>query len=127
MLGWRPGGFDFGDLPGETDAVKVSFDRAMVGDGGYDLHSPTTVWTSLLRKLAHHYDRETRGGPLLNRPGSGGGWIWIRAAQRKMLGGYLNVKAGSKPAGYFVDTKLTLILRLARLELELFELSHRFG
>ncbi len=70
-------------------------------------------------KLAHHDDRETRGGPVLDRPGSGGGWIWIRAAQRKMLGGHLNVRSGSEPAGYFIDTKLTLILRLARLELEL--------
>ncbi|MCP4677762.1 MAG: carbohydrate binding family 9 domain-containing protein [Deltaproteobacteria bacterium] len=69
--------------------------------------------------LAHHDDREARGGPPMGRPSSGGGWIWIRAAQRKMLGGYFNISSGSKPAGYFIDTKLTLILRLARLELEL--------
>ncbi len=69
--------------------------------------------------LRHFDDREARGGPPLKLPASGGGWIWIRAAQRKILGGHLNLQVHTEPHGFSAGADLTLSLRLSRLELEL--------
>ncbi len=70
--------------------------------------------------LLHRYDdRETRGGPPLEKPRLGGGWLSIRSAQRKMIGGNMTVSGHNAPHGYSAEARLSLELRLARLALEL--------
>jgi len=78
-------------------------------------------WTELgaYGKGPHWDDREPRGGPALELPAEGGGWLWARTAANKMVAGRIWAMSGSEPFGYFLIVNPALELRFGRVEIDL--------
>ncbi|MDJ0762484.1 MAG: DUF5916 domain-containing protein [Myxococcota bacterium] len=77
---------------------------------------------------AHYDDMETRGGPLLYLPRHLDGWVYLTTPMHWKVGANMTFLVTRLPYGYGIETQVSGILRLGRLELSVTpKLSHMEG